>query len=97
MAWVDVTQHEGETAEEARRRRRYELARGWRFKCECSKCLAEEGELADKETEETLGVDSDESKVEGTVERLERGEAVEASIEKHERRRNLTGPSSDTD
>ena len=68
MAYVDVNQHEGETSKEARRRRRYELARGWRFKCECSRC-AEESDESEPE------VTQDESKVEAAVERVERGEA----------------------
>lgn len=41
IAFVDVTQHEGETALECRRRRRIELARGWRFACSCSRCEEE--------------------------------------------------------
>ena len=71
MAWVDVAQHEGETAEEARRRRRYELARGWRFKCECSRCASETSESNDTD----IGVSSDESKVEAVVKRVEEGQA----------------------
>ncbi|OBZ76618.1 hypothetical protein A0H81_03729 [Grifola frondosa] len=60
MAYVDVSQHAEETPEEARRRRRVELARGWKFKCECSRCLSETPEGAESE----LGVEKDESKVE---------------------------------
>jgi import receptor subunit TOM20 len=41
IAFVDITQHEGETALECRRRRRIELARGWRFACSCSRCEEE--------------------------------------------------------
>ena len=74
MAYVDITQHEGETPEEARRRRRYELARGWRFKCECARCASEAVEGEDKE-EEVAGVETDESKTEAAVDRVERGEA----------------------
>ena len=77
MAYVDVAQHEGETAEEARRRRRYELARGWRFKCECERCLAdapEAGEEAEAEAGD-VSVEKDESKTEAAVDRVERGEA----------------------
>lgn len=71
MAYVDVTQHEGESAEEARRRRRYELARGWRFKCECSKCTEET--VQNEETD--IGISGDESRVEEVVERVESGQA----------------------
>lgn len=76
VSYVDVTQHEGETAVEARRRRRYDLARGWRFKCECARCL-EEAEAATEveKEEEKLNLLKDESKIEAVVERVERGEA----------------------
>ncbi|KAI0650238.1 MAS20-domain-containing protein [Trametes meyenii] len=65
MAWVDVTRTEDQDAGLARRRRRIELARGWRFKCECAKCIAEVIEEEEKEKEEKdLDVQGDESKVE---------------------------------
>ena len=76
MAYVDITQHEGESAEEARRRRRYELARGWRFKCECARCTTEAGEGAEADAD--VGVSQDESKVEASVERFERAQAGES-------------------
>ncbi|TFK81511.1 MAS20-domain-containing protein [Polyporus arcularius HHB13444] len=66
IAWVDVTQHDGETAEEARRRRRVELARGWKFKCECERCVGEVIQDIEKEDAE-LGVHEDESKVESVM------------------------------
>lgn len=69
MAYVDVSQHPDETPEEARRRRRIELARGWRFKCECERCLSE----ATDGNESDLGVEKDESKVENVVNRVEAG------------------------
>ncbi|GBE80037.1 MAS20-domain-containing protein [Sparassis crispa] len=79
MAYVDVTQHPNETLAEARRRRRIELARGWRFKCECTRCVEElaaarnaAGE-AGSESESDVGVQKDESKVEDVVQRVERG------------------------
>ncbi|PSR75045.1 hypothetical protein PHLCEN_2v9375 [Hermanssonia centrifuga] len=71
MAFVDVTQHPDETAEQARRRRRFELARGWRFKCECSRCVSD----VTDEAEGDLGVGRDESKVEAAVSRVESGQA----------------------
>jgi import receptor subunit TOM20 len=41
IAFVDVSQHAEESAVDARRRRRAELARGWRFPCMCAKCVAD--------------------------------------------------------
>ncbi|EMD40854.1 hypothetical protein CERSUDRAFT_103234 [Gelatoporia subvermispora B] len=74
MAYVDVSQHPDETPVEARRRRRIELARGWRFKCECTRCVSEttEGE------EHDIGVKGDEAKVEAVVRRVESGNAGSA-------------------
>ncbi|KAG8746427.1 hypothetical protein FRC10_005138 [Ceratobasidium sp. 414] len=51
MAYVDVNQGPNETPLEARRRRRYELARSWRFACECERCLKEVEEGILKEDE----------------------------------------------
>ncbi|KAI1786676.1 MAS20-domain-containing protein [Ganoderma leucocontextum] len=63
IAYVDVAQRTDETSEEARRRRRVELARGWKFKCECERCLSEVVQDLEKEDAE-LGVEKDEAKVE---------------------------------
>ncbi|KAK0243121.1 MAS20-domain-containing protein [Armillaria nabsnona] len=41
VAFVDVTQHEGESDVECKRRRRIELARGWKFACACQRCNEE--------------------------------------------------------
>lgn len=41
VAFVDVAQREGETPVDCRRRRRMELARGWRFACSCARCEEE--------------------------------------------------------
>ncbi|KAI0346773.1 MAS20-domain-containing protein [Trametopsis cervina] len=67
MSYVDVTQRPEETADESRRRRRFELARGWRFKCECSRCAAEATEAP---AEENLGVSQDESRLDPSVQRF---------------------------
>ena len=75
MSYVDTTQHEDETPEEARRRRRYELARGWRFKCECERCLADVPEAGEGSEAGDVSVEKDESKTEAAVDRVERGEA----------------------
>ncbi|TBU49006.1 MAS20-domain-containing protein [Dichomitus squalens] len=63
IAYVDVGQHPGESTEQARRRRRVELARGWKFKCECERCVSEVVEDLEKEDAE-LGIEKDEAKVE---------------------------------
>ncbi|KAG2155104.1 uncharacterized protein EDB93DRAFT_1239374 [Suillus bovinus] len=65
VAYVDVSQHPGETLEVARRRRRMELARGWRFACTCKRCAEEGTEGGDIEE------GGDESRVEDVVTRVE--------------------------
>ncbi|KAI5993657.1 hypothetical protein EDD15DRAFT_2266734 [Pisolithus albus] len=64
VAYVDVTQKEGESVDEARRRRRIELVRGWRFACTCERC-AQESDGSDE------GPAKDESKVSDVVKRAE--------------------------
>ncbi|KIK29127.1 hypothetical protein PISMIDRAFT_672528 [Pisolithus microcarpus 441] len=64
VAYVDVTQKEGESVDEARRRRRIELVRGWRFACTCERC-AQESNGSDEEPAK------DESKVSDVVKRAE--------------------------
>ncbi|KAJ7437081.1 hypothetical protein B0H11DRAFT_632966 [Mycena galericulata] len=44
IAYMDVAQRAGESAAACRLRRRKELARGWRFACQCSRCLKEVSE-----------------------------------------------------
>ncbi|KAF7352377.1 SET domain-containing protein [Mycena venus] len=44
IAYVDVSQRPGESVVECRQRRRKELARGWKFACQCSRCLKEASE-----------------------------------------------------
>ena len=56
----------GVSGRDGRRRRRVELARGWKFKCECERCVAEVVQDITKEDEE-LGVKKDESKVENVM------------------------------
>ncbi|OSC98985.1 MAS20-domain-containing protein [Trametes coccinea BRFM310] len=63
MAWVDVAPRDDVDAGLARRQRRIELARGWRFKCECARCLQETMDEMEKEAD-LAGVKGDESKVE---------------------------------
>ena len=74
MAYVDVTQRPGESAIEARRRRRQELARGWKFACECSKCAADalaQTESAENKDDDDLGVPLEAAKLEAAVARVE--------------------------
>ena len=66
IAWVDVAQHTDETSEQARRRRRVELARGWKFKCECERCVSEVVQDLEKEDAE-IGVSKDQSQVEDVM------------------------------
>lgn len=78
VSYVDVTQHPDETPIDARRRRRMELARGWRFACACTRCTSEaaenpasaEGEISRK----------DESKTEESVIRVQAGEGASLSF-----------------
>lgn len=75
IAYVDIERHEGESVADARRRRRVELARGWRFACPCEKCEQEGKELSVEEQGEEGkdGVENgkDESKIEESARRFE--------------------------
>ncbi|KZV77179.1 hypothetical protein PENSPDRAFT_645453 [Peniophora sp. CONT] len=66
VAYVDTTAHPDESVVDARRRRRMELARGWRFPCPCKRCQAE----APAEAEREPAIE-DESKIEPAFERKE--------------------------
>ncbi|KAJ7693832.1 hypothetical protein B0H17DRAFT_1058405, partial [Mycena rosella] len=44
IAYADVAQRSGESTAECRLRRRKELARGWKFACQCSRCVKEASE-----------------------------------------------------
>ena len=41
VSYVDVSQGNGESVPDARRRRRMEIARGWRMACPCERCSEE--------------------------------------------------------
>jgi import receptor subunit TOM20 len=41
VAYIDVAQRTEESTVTCRQRRRKELARGWRFACQCSRCVKE--------------------------------------------------------
>lgn len=45
MSYVRATPTEGEIPLDNRKMRRQELARGWRFACECTKCSEEATEM----------------------------------------------------
>ncbi|KAF9534112.1 hypothetical protein CPB83DRAFT_756005 [Crepidotus variabilis] len=78
IAFVDVTPNEKvtvtedgelvtniETTAECRRRRRYELARGWRFACQCERCKEEaEGLTLEEKGGASAEEEKDESKIE---------------------------------
>lgn len=68
MAYVDVTQHDGENAAEARKRRRQAIAKGWRFTCTCQRCS--ESDEGDTNEEEEGLPETDLSKVEASVARV---------------------------
>lgn len=70
MAYVDVTQHPGELIIDARRRRRQELARGWKFACDCSKCAAD-ALIQTEDPDNDLGVPLEKAKLEEAVARAE--------------------------
>ena len=60
IAYVDVTQHEAESVQVARLRRRQALASGWAIVCTCKRCVEEAPVkasggriLPEKEKEET--------------------------------------------
>jgi len=66
VAYVDVTQHDDESTQDCRRRRRMELARGWGFACSCSRCASEAGPGDEGDSQP-----KDKSKVSEVVSRLE--------------------------
>jgi len=72
VAYVDVTQHPDESVLEGRRRRRFELARGWKFACACGRCEEEAKELSEENRAAEAQVEvKDGSKVEASVAGLE--------------------------
>ena len=55
VAYVDVSQRPGESVLAARQRRRQELARGWRFACQCERCVADGADGTDSDLEKKDG------------------------------------------
>ncbi|KAF9478407.1 hypothetical protein BDN70DRAFT_880013 [Pholiota conissans] len=81
IAFVDVTQHTDESVVECRRRRRFELARGWRFSCGCERCVEEGNTMTVEEKANSSDDQKDESKVEDAVKNYARGQAAAAQAE----------------
>ena len=75
VSYVDASVHDDEDVVQARYRRRKELARGWRFACQCDRCAREAPppSAGDKEIE----LKNDESKVERIVSQIEQEEATQ--------------------
>lgn len=75
VSYVDASVHEDENVVQARYRRRKELARGWRFPCQCDRCVREApSPSAAGEKELQL---NDESKVEPIVSQVDQESAAQ--------------------
>ncbi|PPR02662.1 hypothetical protein CVT24_002145 [Panaeolus cyanescens] len=82
IAYVDVTQHPEESVIDCRRRRRIELARGWRFACTCERCIEEANAMTSEEKQANPEEQTkDESKVEETVKKYAAGTFEGASAD----------------
>jgi import receptor subunit TOM20 len=68
VSYVDASERDGEDVVQARYRRRKELARGWRFACQCDRCVREAPAPSAGEKELEL---RDESKVEPIVSQVD--------------------------
>ena len=75
MSYVNVARRSGESIQEARRRRRYELARGWGFACTCTRCEAEKDMIGSPHEESVPKI---EVRVEPAVARFEAGHPVKS-------------------
>jgi len=79
MSYVNVQPVEDVT--EARSLRRKEIARGWRFACDCSKCIEEAPKPSANgpAAEDDVKIDGPASKMDDAVERYETGDHVRPS------------------
>ena len=77
VSYVDASVHIDENVVQARYRRRKELARGWRFACQCDRC-ASEAPLPSAEEKE-IELKNDESKVERIVSQVDQEAAQSKS------------------
>jgi mitochondrial import receptor subunit TOM20 len=75
VSYVDASVHDNEDVVQARYRRRKELARGWRFACQCDRCAREAPSPSAGEKE--IELKNDESKVEQIVSQVEQEEAAQ--------------------
>lgn len=69
VSYVDASVHDEEDVVQARYRRRKELARGWRFACQCDRCAREAPSPSAGERD--IELKNDESKVEQIVSNVE--------------------------
>ncbi|KAH9977752.1 hypothetical protein BGW80DRAFT_1284013 [Lactifluus volemus] len=77
VSYVDATVHDDEDVVQARYRRRKELARGWRFACQCDRCVREAPPPSSSAAgEKELLPLKDESKVEPIVSQVDREAAL---------------------
>jgi import receptor subunit TOM20 len=76
VSYVDASVHDDEDVVQARRRRRQELVRGWRFACQCDRCAREAPPPSAGEKEIEL---KDESKVEAIVSQVDQEEAAQST------------------
>jgi len=79
IAFVDVNQQANETVVECRRRRRYEIARGWRFSCGCERCVEEGKDMSSEEKAKAKDEQKDESKLEDSVKSYAQAQTSEQS------------------
>ena len=77
VSYVDASVHDDEDAVQARYRRRKELARGWRFACQCDRCIREAPPPSAGEKEPLL---NDESKVEQIVSQVDREASLDQGL-----------------
>src|SRR5260221_14335829 len=77
VSYIDASVREDEDVVQARYRRRKELARGWRFACQCDRCVSEApppSSAGEKELEI-----KDESKVEPIVSQIDQEAAAQGN------------------
>jgi import receptor subunit TOM20 len=74
VCYIDASVHDDEDVVQARYRRRKELARGWRFACQCDRCVREAPPSSAGEKELEI---KDESKVEPIVSKADQEVAAQ--------------------
>ena len=77
VSYVDASVHDDEDVVQARYRRRKELARGWRFACQCDRCVRE-APPPSSDGEKELEI-KDESKVEPIVSQIDQEAAAQGN------------------